>query len=38
MADSAQKLLPQALDAERSLLGSVLIDPESIIKVTDVLA
>jgi len=37
MATAKQKIPPQALDAERSLLGSILIDPESMIKVSDLL-
>lgn len=37
MAKNGQKIPPQALDAERSVLGSILIDPEVMIKVSDFL-
>ncbi len=37
MAAKKQKIPPQALDAERSLLGSVLIDPNALIKIVDII-
>ncbi|MBI5414301.1 replicative DNA helicase [Candidatus Peregrinibacteria bacterium] len=37
MTTSRHLVPPQALDAERSVLGSILIDPESIIKISDLL-
>ncbi len=38
MATTSRSVPPQAIDAERSVLGSVLIDPESIIKIADMLS
>lgn len=37
MAKLSPKLPPQSIEAEVSVLGSILIDPEAIIKVTDIL-
>jgi len=34
---SIDKLAPQAVEAEQSVLGSILIDPEAILKVADFL-
>lgn len=38
MDNKEQKIPPQALGAEESVLGSILIDPEAIIKISDFLA
>lgn len=38
MAENEIKLPPQSLEAEASLLGSLLIDPEAIVKVADIVA
>lgn len=37
MSAKAQRIPPQAMDAEQSVLGSVLIDPDALIKVSDFL-
>jgi len=36
MSESIDKIPPQSLEAERSLLGSILIDPEAMLKIADI--
>ena len=38
MSDGLQKLIPQSLEMEQSLLGSLLIDKDAIIKVADIVS